>query len=282
MARNYYYFVSGLPDLIVDESKNVVAFNAFMEEAMEELDDKDFEVLRALRLPVDNANLISALVSQKKEFDPRGNYSKEEINSALRSPENLDDYMQVFLKSYKEKKQLFGDLTPADQLNWLFYEEMLTHESEYVREWFIFDLNLRNILSAINCRKGLGHIEALGNGRDGALKSTIIGKNEITEAILRSSASDFGLSSALPWIERLLSSSKGELVTFEKEIDQLKWDMAEELVGLSYFGIETIAAFTIRLMIVERWMKLDVKTGRLKLDSLVEKLKNSFTVPAGF
>ncbi|MFP4164929.1 MAG: DUF2764 family protein [Chitinispirillaceae bacterium] len=282
MSRNYYYLVSGLPDLVLDESKNVVEFNAFVQEVQEELTEEDFEVIRSLRLPVDNANLISVLESKKKEFDPRGNFSKEQIESAERSPEELPEYMQVFIRAYRDNRQLYSGLVAADQLNWLFYEAMSESKSEYIRDWFSFDLNLRNVLAAVNCRKHLEHVDALAAGRDGAAAFTIIGRNEIAEAILRSTASDFGLSAALPWLERVLALSKGGLTVMEKGIDELRWEMADELTPLSYFGVETVAAFTIKLMLVERWAKLDAAVGRSKLERLVEELKNSFSVPAGF
>ncbi|MFW5813334.1 MAG: DUF2764 family protein [Fibrobacterota bacterium] len=282
MSSNYYYLVSGLPDLILDESKNVVSFNAFMEEIREELAPEDFEVIRTLRLPIDNSNLISVLESHRREFDPRGNFTKEQMAAAERSPGDFPEYMQTFLKAHRENRQLFPGLVAADQLNWLFYEEMAENKSQYIRDWFSFDLNLRNVLTAINCRKNLEHVDALATGREGAAALTVIGRNEIAEAILRSTANDFGLSSALPWLERVLALSSGGLIDMEKGIDQLRWEMADELTTLSYFGIETVAAFTIKLMIVERWITLDPVTGKGKLERLVEELKNSFSVPAGF
>ncbi|KMQ51739.1 V-type ATP synthase subunit C [Chitinispirillum alkaliphilum] len=282
MARNYYYFVSGLPDLILDENKNLVPFEFFMEEAQEELHIKDIEIIRALRLPVDNANLIRIVESRHEKFDPRGNFSQEELMSSIRNPQPLPHYMQQFLAAHSENRDLFAGLIPEDQLNQLFFDWVTAHKNKFLREWFTFELNLSNILTAVNCRKNLEHIDALATDRDRAAVFTVIGQNEVTEAILRSSAPDFGLSSTLPWLERVLSLSKGNLTDMEKGIDQLRWETVDELTTFSYFQIETIAAFTIKLMIVERWLKLDPETGKAKLDRLVEDLKNSYSVPEGF
>ncbi len=282
MARNYYYFVSGLPDLFLDEDKNLVPFEVFMQEAEEELSKKDTEIIRAIRLPIDNANLIGILQSTSAKFDPRGNLSKDQLTSSIKNPETLPEYMQLFLQAQSENRDLFPGLIAEDQLNWLFFDWITGHKNEFLSSWFTFELNLRNVLTAINCRKNLEHIDEVGTDRDRPTAFTVIGRNEVAEAFLRSTAPDFGLSSTLPWIERILTLSKGNLTDFEKGIDQLRWDTLDELSAFSYFQIETIAAFTIKLLMVERWLRLDPTVGKEKLDRLIEELKSSYSVPAGF
>ncbi len=282
MVSNYYYFVSGLPDILVDESKNVPHFQDFMVEAQEQLASDDLKIINTLRLPIDNRNLIDIIESNSRPFDPRGNYSKEELTAALRFSEGLPEYMQTFLEAHRENRQLFPGLVAADQLSWLFYEEVTEHENEFVREWFSFELNLRNVMAAVNCRKNLEHVDALGTDRDRPVNFTVVGRNDVAEAVLRSTAPDFGLSGSMSWVEKAIALSRGNLTEMEKGLDDIRWDMLNELTVFTYFQVETVAAFALKLLIVERWMKLDAITGRAKLDRLVEELKNSYEVPAGF
>ncbi|MDR3012677.1 MAG: DUF2764 domain-containing protein [Chitinispirillales bacterium] len=282
MARNYYYLVSSLPDLLIDDSKNVPAFRTVVGEVMDELSTEDREFVSAMMRPVDNRNLVNMLEQNSEEFDDRGNYSREELAAAVRMPGDLPEYMQVFMSAHKESRQLFPGLSALDQLTWLFYDAMAESGNDFSRNWFEFDANLRNVAVGINIRKELGHIEALATDRDRPAALTVVGRGDAAEAVLRSTAPDFGLASSLPWVEKVNALSKGGLTDMEKGLDELRWGMLDELSPLDYFQAETVAVFMVKLQIVYRWLKLDPVTGREKLDKLVSELMESFVMPEGF
>jgi len=52
--------------------------------------------------------------------------------------------------------------------------------------------------------------------------------------------------------------------------------MLDELTTFAYFQVETILAFCIKLMLVERWMKLDPVSGRQKLEQLIAQMRKGF------
>ena len=52
--------------------------------------------------------------------------------------------------------------------------------------------------------------------------------------------------------------------------------MLDELTLFSYFHIETILSFCIKLGMVERWQHLQPETGRAMFDRLVQELEHSF------
>ena len=93
------------------------------------------------------------------------------------------------------------------------------------------------------------------------------------ERLLASAAPDFGLAEQLPWIEQVLQLPADDFIRRERLLDQLRWDMLDELTTFSYFQIETLLAFCLRLMIVERWTGLDPQTGRKRLEQLLLGLK---------
>lgn len=282
MTNNYYFLVAGLPDLVLDEGKNVASFSEFMAELEDQISGADLELLRCIRFPVDNSNLIAILQNSNKEFDPRGNFSRDELSSAIKSGDGVPNYIMNFLEAYRENRLPFPSLIPEDQLNWYFYEQMTAHQNQFIREWFTFELNLRNLITGINCRKSLEHFDALSSDREPAIGSMLIGANDVAEMIQRSNAPDFGLSSQLHWVERVLNLSRSTLLEFEKGIDMLRWDMLNELTTFSYFNVETIIAFSLKLMMVERWKKLDVSAGKVILEMLVEELQATYSVPADF
>jgi hypothetical protein len=222
------------------------------------------------------------LESKEAEFDTRGSFSQTELLNAVKAPETLPLYMQQFLEAHRENRQLFPGLTLLDQLTWLFYDEMTQSRNHFLKTWFEFDLDLRNVVVGLNVRKNFGHIEVLATERDRPGVFTVIGRNDVAEAVLRSAAPDFGLNTAHPWVEKVAALNRSGLTEMEKGLDDIRWAKLTELTEFTLFQTETIAAFVLKLMIVERWMKLEPVTGRAKLDRLVEELRGSFVMPAGF
>jgi hypothetical protein len=277
MPRSYYYLVAGLPDIVLDNTKKGLTLDAFISDVSEQIHENDVSLLSLFRLPFDNKNLVNLLEKQEKKFDERGNFSQDILEQEIKQPDSLPFYMKTFLEAYKEEKLPFPELSFEDQLNWLFYDEATDHDNPFIRDWLIFDLDLRNVLAGLNCRK-------MARNREGdfSLAQSIICKNDVTELIHKSNAPDFSLSNKLPWIEKVVSLNSDDLVEYEKSIDTLRWDILNELTIFTYFQIETILAFIVKLDMVERWQKLDPETGKEKLEKLLSELKTGHTDPMDF
>ena len=279
MARNYYYLAAGLPDLLIEGNKAAPSMVEGIEELAAQMHPDDAESARLLQAPFDNDNLL-AVLEKRDAFDERGRYERGFLEDEVRAPQSLPDYMHVFIEAHRSGNALFPGLSQRDQLNRLFYDALAGHPSEFIRQWFAFDRDLRNVLAALNCRK-MGD----GGGDDNdvyALRRVIIGGNEVADTLLRSNAPDFSLGQALPWMERVLSVRDREPVDREKAIDQLRWDMLDELTMFSYFGVETLLAFVIKLGIVERWTRLEPEAGRERLRQLTEGLVSGVSISEAF
>ena len=50
----------------------------------------------------------------------------------------------------------------------------------------------------------------------------------------------------------------------------------------SYFDIEKIFSYLIKIEIIERWMKLDKKTGEQMFNDLLTELVENYELPAEF
>lgn len=282
MARNYYYFVAGLPDILLDEGRLQAACIEFASEAQEQLSEPDFDRFNLLRLPFDNANLVNMVEKRDLPFDRRGSMDEASLSEGIKSPDTLPSYMQLFIEAYRENRPPHPGLVAADQLAWFFYEEVGQSRDEFVREWYTFDLQLRNVVAAINCRANLAHLDALSTDRERAANVLLVGRDDTAEALLRSNAPDFGLGVQLPWIDRVTALSRNKPVEFEKGIDTLRWEILDDMTIAAYFRAETVFAFYLKLVMVERWRTLDPDTGRERLDKLLEELKSSYSVPELF
>jgi hypothetical protein len=281
MSTNYYFIVAGLADIALDEGKTA-PFLEFVSEIAEQLEPSDQKLLQWIRFPFDNFNLITLLENSGREFDLRANFSSETLVAAVQNPDELPQYMQAFLESYHENKPVFQGLTWEDQLCWLFYEEVATGNNQFLRDWFSLDMDLRNLIAGINSRKGLAHIEALSSERDRSITSLIVGRNEVAELILRSNAADFGFSGVLPWVDKVLGLKHDSLVEFEKGIDSIRWDLLNQMTVFSYFNVDQILAFAVKLLMAERWRKLDPVDGKKNFERILKELKSGFIMPAGF
>lgn len=105
----------------------------------------------------------------------------------------------------------------------------------------------------------------------------------MTQAIRKSNARDFGLNTELPFVDKLVQiNENNSLLEREKAIDLLKWNYIDELNTFNYFSVEVILGFVIKLGMVERWLKLDKKTGEEMFHKLVRDLENSYEFPKEF
>jgi hypothetical protein len=154
---------------------------------------------------------------------------------------------------------------PDDQMATQFFIAMQSHSNAFIRQWFDFDVTLRNVLAAMAHR---GHPGLINR----SLEQVVLPVNDEAETILQSTAPDFSLAQQLPWLEQVMNLDPRNLTEREKALDSLRWGMLDELTTFSYFQIETLLAFVLKLLIVQRWMGLNAAEGQARLDLLLKEL----------
>lgn len=136
-----------------------------------------------------------------------------------------------------------------------FYEKALSHKNPFIREFFLFDLNVRNAKA-----------EYLNTelGREPGLDKIAIGKGqEFEEQEFEEYAHTKEVLSGKDLLER------------ERGLDSLYWDKVEELVIMDTLDLELVLCFLVKLKIIERWLKLDPETGKVLLRKLVDVIRKS-------
>jgi len=271
-SRNYYYLVAGLPDIVLEQSKLSVSLSDFKEELKAHLHPDDYNLLETLFLPADNKNLLNLVLKNIVEFDDTGKYTLDQLEEEIKEPGILPEYLKTFVNQFKTSQPLNPDMTWEDQLNSLYFDHVEIVENEFLRTWFAFERDINNILTGLTARRHKFPAENL-----------LIGDNTVTNAIRKSNARDFGLTAEFPFVEKLIQINENtNLLEREKAIDQLKWNFIDELNTFNYFSIEVILGFVIKLEMVERWLKLDKKTGEEMFRQLVKDLENSYEFPKEF
>lgn len=135
-----------------------------------------------------------------------------------------------------------------------FYRQALASRNRFVRDYFRFDLNVRNAkVRYLN--------EALG--RDSKKDVIVLGEDDSRDEFEEVSKLDAVLHGK-------------DILERERGIDDLMWDKIDEMTTYDYFDIEAILGFLAKLHIVERWYILDEKTGREMFRKLVDEVRGTF------
>ncbi|WP_163323847.1 DUF2764 family protein [Draconibacterium mangrovi] len=279
IKREYYCLIAGLPDLFFDENKTTVTGSVLREELQKQLSPPDFKLIEYLFLPFDNRNLLNVFFGQNKPFFYPGNITKHELEFQL-SPENeeiqLPEYMKTFLCWMKGMDKNQADLEDKNILTTLFFEYALKCPNSFLQNWFRFELNLKNIFTAFNCKKY--------NYEPEIHLLEVEGECVVYSLLIENKLKADYFEELLPYHEELFKIAESNRVWIEKEkaVDKIKWEYLDENTFFHFFTIEKVLAFTIKLLLIERWMKMDKETGKKLLHKLIDELKTNYEFPAEF
>ena len=266
-GSEYYALVAGLKEYTLDADTKGFDPKAIVEEIVEGVSKADAASVRLLYGYYDCENIV-ALRAGRSAHNPLGNFSREELEEEVKSPRHLPRRVAEVLKAYADPE---GEEAEEVDVNGRFekalfgayYEECARSSSRFLREWSVFDRNLRNISAAVAARAA---------GR--APEEVIVGGGDVAEQLQRSSAADFGLRGELPYIDAVIAAVTDEpnLVEKEHKIDLIRWNEATELSTFDYFTIDAILAYLVKVDIVARWTRLDPAQGRAMFERLIAEL----------
>jgi len=277
--REYHCFVAGLPDLLFDEGKITQTLETFRQELKEELHPADYRLVHMVFLPYDHQNLIRFLKDGSDDFDVLGNYAPEDfaaevqnLDAIIPEPSRIEPYLASLIRRWYDENTDRSQLDPERMLLEGYYAMMAEAPNDFLLKWSAFDLTLRNIVTAVNCRRF---------GRE--IAPELIGDNPVNSQLVRNPARDFGLASELDQIEKILQICElPDLLEREKKLDWLRWEFIDEAVFFHYFDIEKILGYLLRLMIALRWFRLERPAGESLFRDLLEKMEKSYQLPDEF
>lgn len=279
IKREYYCLIAGLPDLFFDENKIPVTGSVFREELQNQLSTPDFKLVEYLFLPFDNLNLMNVFFAQNKPYFYPGNITKHELEFQF-SPENeeiqLPEYMKTFINWMKGMDKKQADPEAKNILTTLFFEHTLNCPNSFLQNWFRFELNLKNVFTAFNCRQY--------NYEPETHLLQVQGEDAVYSLLIENKLKADYFEELLPYHDELfkIAESDKEWMEKEKAVDKIKWEYLDEHTFFHFFTIEKVLAFTIKLLLIERWTKLDKETGKKLLNKLINELKTNYEFPAEF
>lgn len=154
----------------------------------------------------------------------------------------------------------------AENLNEDFYATSLSHSNAFIREYFRFDLNLRNAKVRYLNRQ-LGRPENMdvisGQGSEEDLNLDIDGN--------RFSGGEFQEAAK---VDSVLSLT--DLLSREKGLDDVCWEKIDTLQVFHYFDLTSVLCFVAKLHIVDRWLSLDHEKGKQLFRRLTDEVRGTF------
>ena len=179
---------------------------------------------------------------------------------------SLDEYFEQLreLLSAKDNETLsfIAKGFDKDQIGLDFYKEALSHRLGFVREFFQFDLDVRN-------QKVRYLNQALGRAPEKDVLS--LRDPEEEETGLEPEEKEFKESARL---QAILEGS--DILSRERGIDDLYWDKIDELTLFDYLNFDKILGIMAKMMIIRRWLILDEQTGREMFKKLVDEVRGTF------
>ena len=131
-----------------------------------------------------------------------------------------------------------------------FYEAALKDDNRFLKEYYTFDLNVRN-------------------GKARFLNKAF--ERPLDQDTIKLETGEFPEG---PKLEEALNAP--DLLSRERGLDSLMWDKINEITTFDYFDLEAILGFIARLHIIGRWFALDEKTGREMFRRLVDEVRGTF------
>lgn len=179
---------------------------------------------------------------------------------------SLDEYLEQMheLLSTKDNEVIAFIMKgfDKDQIGPDFYKEALSHRLGFIREFFQFDMNVRN-------QKVRYLNDALGRAPEKDVLS--LRDPEAEETGLEPEEPEFKEAGRL---QAILEG--GDILSRERGIDDLYWDKIDELTLFDYLNFDRILGVAAKMMIIRRWLILDEETGREMFKKLVDEVRGTF------
>lgn len=262
---NYYSIVSGLQDLSLDTRRILIPLAEFKTSLSELLTEEDYQLTEALFLTIDNQNILNKVLKNKEEFIPNGKYNEEEINEIVAVPVDVESYIIEFVEEAKEDASSSENQKELNLFR-LYNEYLYSLDNEFLQKWAAFSINLKNFIIAKNCAEFKYKAEE-------QLLFTEFTEN-VYQALIRGSLGSDIIKDELLFSEKItgILDSEKTIVQKEQAIDELKFEVLDELTFFNYFSIEKILSYIIKAIMVERWLRLEKEQGQKAFRQIIAKL----------
>jgi len=261
--KQYYYLVAGLPELSLYQPQLPFQLADWVRELEDKLERTERAALDLLLLPAEHENLLAFMArGEITQWAPLSRYEPEFFLNSLREGEGLPPYFHRTLEAFRKEGNDFQRLPWEHRLTEGYYAYALANSRGFVHDWLRFDRDLRNLQTGWNLRR-----HRLSD------EHQLVGDNDITRAIRRSQARDFGLSMRYPqWGQWVQDAEIDDLAERHQNTSRLRWSFIEEALTFSYFSADVLLGYLLKLQLIEERLQADAEQGREHLEAFIHQL----------
>jgi uncharacterized protein YlaN (UPF0358 family) len=258
----YYFLSSLLPPLEIGHVPSL-GFRELKTLLDANLSRGDRKKVRKFLSLIDLENLRAFWA--KEPFDPRGNVTEEQMGQALLDQSwPSGDPFALYLSDYLEKYHSDEErLQNFSQLMSEFFTAEIAQETGFVKDFFTFQRDIRFVKLGFRAKK-LGR-DVMAELQYEDPKDPLVAQI-LAQKDAKSYEPPFEYKELKPIFEEF-SDSPLELY---KAIFEYQFNHIIELWGGELFGLDRILNYMARLILVERWLALDVQKG-IKVVDTIEK-----------
>ena len=287
MRNQYYYFVTGLPALNIDDNKVQINTSDFLMQAHQHLSAGDFRLLTLLCLPEDSELLLRIIYGSVNENVTPDECSltfwqnyvelmkKKAADPGVALPKEYRAYPDIFHATVLEifqAEEMPSYLDSQHKLLETVYDYCSSLPNKFLKHWFELNRDIRNILTAIN-----------GREHNIPFAKYLVGTGGLVAKLAQSHAADFGLGKEHELFESVYRIwEQNNILYRERGYDLLRWKWIDSQNFFNYFNIDRILGYYAQLRILERWQGMEPTLGKEVFHDTMDNLVNSFKFPEQF
>lgn len=260
----YFFLASLLPPLEIGHVPSL-GFAEFKTLINESLTRRDLEKVRDFLHLIDLENLRALWANEP--FDPRGNYTRDQMSQALidyawEEGEAFPPYLTDFLEKFRG---IEARLEHFPLLMTRFFEYEIEHTSGFVREYLAFQREFRLVMLGFRAQK-------LGKNVAQELQYEEGSDPLVAQILAQSDGTTYEPPFEYKELKPIFEAYSNSPLEMHKALYEYQFDHIIELWGTEPFTIDRILNYLARLILVERWLELNVQKGIQIVDRIEKEI----------
>lgn len=262
--KEYYFLASVLPPLEIGHLP-ALGFAEFRELLEFNLSNSDKKRVRQFLRLIDLENVRAFWANEP--FDPRGNVSAEQMEQALLDVqwpvgEEFPSYFQEYLEKYHTNEERLAHFS---ELMAQFFNHAIEQESGFIADFFQFQREMRLVIVGFRSKK-LGKDVALELQYEDATDSVI------AQILAQRDSKVYEPPFEYKELKPIFEEFAEQPLELYKALYEYQFNHIIELWGGEIFTLNRILNYVARLILVERWLELDVQKGIEVVDTIEKEI----------
>jgi len=268
----YHCLISGLPELDLASRKAWIGPKDFRMQLEHDLHPDDFRMVKLLFLRLDNEHLVDFIEHGSFTRMEGSNFSLEnfqyqvaQFDAILPEDDLLPPYMVELLNQYQSPES-HPDRTEVEKaVADLYFDYIMEHGNDFLRDYTQLEYNVSNLLAYVEAGN-----HATDPWRSIAGDTTFVRHLREDNSVTLAASAGFEMFNEITCYAELPSLAEKEM-----RYDEVRWRMIEEMVFFDDFTVNSVLAYLLKLLLIERWARLEKEAGEEKLRRMVQEARRS-------